>query len=77
MRLILAAVAAAFLCGCSSVSSMFSWSPAPTQRRVGNIVEQSGACQGRNLGVGSPEWAQCMDQARAAAAARSAAEQPQ
>jgi uncharacterized protein YceK len=69
MRLIVAAVAVAFLGGCSTVSSMFSSSPSPERRPVGDLVASSQHCQGRGLAVGSPEMAQCLDQARAAAAA--------
>lgn len=72
MRLIAAAVAAIFLCGCSTVSSMFSSSPSPGRRPAVNLVESSKQCQGRGLMVGSPEMAQCLDQARAAAEASAA-----
>lgn len=72
MRLIVAAVAVAFLGGCSTVSSMFSSSSSPERRPTGNLVESSQRCQGRGMLVGSPEMAQCLDQARAAAAAAQA-----
>lgn len=72
MRLIVAAVAVALLGGCSTVSSMFSSSSAPERRPTGNLVESSQRCQGRGLMVGSPEMAQCLDQARAAATASAA-----
>lgn len=74
MRLIVAAVAVALLGGCSTVSSMFSFSSSstPERRPTGNLVESSQRCQGRGMLVGSPEMAQCLDQARAAAAASAA-----
>lgn len=75
MRLIVAAVAILCLGGCSTVSSMFSSSSAPERRPTGDLVASSQQCQGRGMMVGSPEMAQCLDQARAAAAA--AAAQPQ
>ncbi|RDJ25453.1 hypothetical protein DWE98_12050 [Bosea caraganae] len=67
--MIAAAAAVVLLGGCSTVSSMFSSSPSSERRPTGDLVESSQRCQGRGMLVGSPEMAQCLDQARAGSAA--------